>query len=78
MPVPGISASTSWDAILARTTRVLREKFQRDPYTINDARQKLETFCIRATPMQAIVLSLRLSRSASGGHFLRKPGAGTA
>jgi len=42
------------DAVLAETTRVLREKFQRDPYTINDVRQKLETLCNRVIPMQAL------------------------
>jgi len=42
------------DAILAETTRVLREKFQRDPYTINDVRQKLETLCNRVIPTQAL------------------------
>ena len=42
------------EAILQETADVLREKFQRDPYTINDVRQKLEMLCNRVTPTQAL------------------------
>jgi putative PIN family toxin of toxin-antitoxin system len=42
------------DAIIHETTDVLREKFQRDPYTINDIRQKLEKLCNRVTPTETL------------------------
>ena len=31
---------------------MLREKFQRDPYTIHDVRQKLEKLCNKVTPSE--------------------------
>ena len=40
------------EAILKETTDVLREKFQRDPYTIHDVRQKLEKLCNKVTPSE--------------------------
>ena len=42
------------EAIIDETTGVLREKFQRDPYTINDVRQKLMALCNRVTPGEVL------------------------
>jgi putative PIN family toxin of toxin-antitoxin system len=42
------------EPILDETTEVLREKFQRDPYTINDIRQKMEKLGNRVTPTQTV------------------------
>jgi hypothetical protein len=33
---------------------VLREKFQRDPYTLNDIRQKLTALCNVVSPSEAL------------------------
>ncbi len=42
------------EAILHEKAGVLREKFQRDGYTIHDARQKLLAICNRVTPTETL------------------------
>ena len=40
------------EPILRKTNGVLREKFQRDPYTLNDIHQKLTVLCNRISPTE--------------------------
>jgi uncharacterized protein len=42
------------EAILEETLGVLREKFQRDTYTIHDVRQKLTALCNQVSPTQTL------------------------
>jgi putative PIN family toxin of toxin-antitoxin system len=42
------------EPILKETIGVLREKFERDPYTLNDIRQKLIRLCNTVSPTEAL------------------------
>ncbi len=42
------------EQILKETIGVLREKFERDPYTLNDIRQKLTALCNSVTPTETL------------------------
>ncbi len=42
------------DQVITETLGIMREKFQRDPYSINDVRQKLEALCNRVLPTQTV------------------------
>jgi uncharacterized protein len=42
------------EPILRETIGVLREKFQRDPYTINDIHQKLTALCNSVSPAETL------------------------
>lgn len=42
------------EPIIHETIGVLREKFERDPYTLNDIHQKLKVLCNVVTPTQTL------------------------
>jgi putative PIN family toxin of toxin-antitoxin system len=42
------------EPILRETIGVLREKFQRDPYTISDVHQRLTALCKRVSPTETL------------------------
>jgi uncharacterized protein len=43
-----------WASILEETLGVPREKFQRDPHTIHDVRQRLTALCNNVSPTQIL------------------------
>lgn len=42
------------EQILTETIGVLREKFERDPYTLNDIRQRMTALCNSVTPIEML------------------------